>query len=183
MYFPANPYEPVKYITYILLAVAFVSMVWNRCNERNPYTKTWYIGFIGANLIIPFILVQGVQFNLTSQSIFVDMGDIAKGYFIPLLAITAVVLLFTGAAGVLPAIQKVETLQERKMVFWCILLAALALDVLANWTLVHEDMWRYFILSRPVRGACLLYELMILCLFFTENGWQRYQMMKNVEKL
>ena len=102
MYFPANPYEPVKYITYILLAVAFVSMVWNRCNERNPYTKTWYIGFIGANLIIPFILVQGVQFNLTSQSIFVDMGEIAKGYFIPLLAITAVVLLFTGAVSGVP---------------------------------------------------------------------------------
>ncbi len=179
MHISANPYEPVRYIVYVLLAISVVSMVWNRCNKRNPYTKTWYAGFISANILIPVILIQGVQFTLVSQSIFVDMGQIVRSYFIPLLAITAAVILFTGMGCAVPSMQQEDTLPERKIIFWCICLTVLALDLSVNWTLVHEDMWRYFILNRPVRDVCLLYELMFLCFFFTENGWQRYKVMNN----
>lgn len=178
MYFPANPYEPVKYIIYILLAVAFVSVVWNRCNERNTYTRVWLAGFTGANVLIPFILIQGVQFNLSNQNILVDTVQIVKGYYIPLLVITAVVLAFTGAVHIMPSLQSEDLLPERKKIFLCVCVAMLALDISVNWTLMHEDMWRYFILTRPVSEASRLYELVLFCIILTERGWQRYTVMK-----
>ena len=178
MYFPANPYEPVKYIAYLLLAVAFVSVVWNRCNERNTYTKVWFVGFLGVNILIPFILVQGVQFNLSNQNILVDTGEIVRGYYIPLFVITAVMILFTGVIRAVPLLQKEDLLPERKKIFWCICMAVLALDILVNWTLMHEDLWRYFILTGPVSEVCRMYELVLFCIILTERGWQRYKVME-----
>ncbi|MBQ2449383.1 MAG: hypothetical protein II270_05035 [Peptococcaceae bacterium] len=178
MYFPANPYEPVKYIAYLLLAVAFVSVVWNRCNERNTYTKVWFVGFLGVNILIPFILVQGVQFNLSNQNILVDTGEIVRGYYIPLFVITAVMILFTGAICLMPLLQKVDLLPERKKIFLCVCVAMLALDGSVNWTLMHEDLWRYFILTGPVSEVCRMYELALFCFILTERGWQRYKVME-----
>lgn len=174
MYIPANPFESMRYLAYILLAISFGSLIWNRCHERNPYTKTWYAGFIGMNILLPVILIQSVQFNLENQSIFVDTGRIIRCYYMPLFAITAAVILFTGLIYLLPCMRQEETIPERKMLFWCTCLAVMALDLLVNWTLVHADLWLYFILSRPVRNVCLVYELGLLCLFFTERGWQNY---------
>ena len=56
MHIPANPYESARYVVYALLAVAYVSMIWNRCNARNTYTKTWriylYAGVIAAEFTV-----------------------------------------------------------------------------------------------------------------------------------
>ena len=53
-------------------------------------------------------------------------------------------------------------------------LTVLVIYVILQWILSWEDMMIHLMIMRPVSLACQMYEVMFLCLFFTERGCQNY---------
>lgn len=178
MHIPANPFEPARYVVYALLAVAYVSMIWNRCNARNTYTKTWRISFAGANILMPVLLLQSLQFNLASQNVN-NLGQIMLKYAFPLFMITVIAVFWGIICNSIFSMQSGIALYKRKKAFWILCLIVLVLYVIFQWILLREDMMIHLMIMRPVSLACQMYEVMFLCLFFTERGYQNYSA-KNV---
>lgn len=173
MHIPANPFEPARYVVYALLAVAYVSMIWNRCNARNTYTKTWRISFAGANILMPVLLLQGLQFNLASQNVN-NLGQIVLKYAFLLFMITVIVVFWSLFCNRIFPMQSNIDLRKRKKIFWMLCLTVLVIYVIFQWILLWEDMMIHLMIMRPVSLACQMYEVMFLCLFFTERGCQNY---------
>lgn len=173
MHIPANPFEPARYVVYALLAVAYVSMIWNRCNARNTYTKTWGISFMGANILMVMLLLQGLQFNLASQNVN-NLGQIVLKYAFLLFMITVIAVFWSLFCNRIFPMQSNIDLRKRKKVFLMLCLTVLVIYVILQWILSWEDMMIHLMIMRPVSLACQMYEVIFLCLFFTERGYQNY---------
>ena len=173
MYIPADPYETARYVVYVLLTVAYVSIIWNRCNARNTYTKTWKFSFAGASLLMPVILLERLHFNLSSQNV-INLEQIILKYALPLSLITVIAVFWGLFSNRMFSMQDENCLRKRKKGFWMLCLITLIAYVIFQWNLLREDMMIHLMIMRPVSLACQMYEVMFLCLFFTEGGWQKY---------
>ena len=174
VYITRNPYEWIRYVAYIFLAISFVSMVWNHCNERNVYTRTWRSSFIlGSSTAIVYALlklnnIRQCQPWISTENLFHEL-EIAY--------ISATICLWSVVAVEYWA-QRQNTLhfeKIRRRVFYSICLLLLAIGLTAFWQLHAATIEVQLALCGAHQQISQLYELFFCCLIFTEGGYRKWQ--------
>lgn len=174
VYITRNPYEWIRYVTYIFLAISFVSMVWNRCNERNVYTRTWKGSFIMGNMATLVYSMCKLNHIAHCQS-WILTGRLFYELEIAYILVTCC-LWSVVAVEYWEQRQSVRlSMKLRRRFFYSIYLLLLGIGFAAFWQLNMATMAMQVVFQGAHRYISQLYEILFFCVVFTEGGYRKRQ--------
>lgn len=174
MYITKNPYEWIRYIAYIFLTISFISMIWNRCNERNVNTFTWRSSFIlGSSVAMVYSMLKLNHIRYCQPWILEErlFYELKISYILATICLWSVI-----AVGYWEQQKKtLRSMEIRHQFFCCIFLVLLGIDIVVFWQLKMETIEIQLVLYGAHQQISQLYEILFCCAIFTEGGYRKWK--------